>query len=113
MNFPVYDDERGRLLPVELDHVPFPVRRVFVVQAPEGGAHRGDHEADCQELIVLVAGIAVVHVSRPSEASTPFHLGEPGSSAAVEAGSHVRYQLDEGATILVLASEPYRSPESR
>ena len=60
MTFPVYDDERGRLLPLDLADLPFAPRRVFVVTGPPQGATRGGHAVPCRELVVLVTGAATV-----------------------------------------------------
>ena len=40
--FPVFADQRGTLLPVELHEVPFPVARVFVVHGSASGQPRGN-----------------------------------------------------------------------
>jgi len=106
-DFPAIDEPRGWLLPVELDDVPFPVRRVFVVAGPPGGATRGDHAATCQELVVLLSGSATFEVALATTV-----LERPGQSLHVRRGDHVRYHLpDDASRILVLAEEPYVVPE--
>ena len=105
--FPVFVDERGTLLPIEFDDVPFNVRRVFVVRGVEGGRERGQHLADCEELIVLVAGRAVVQLSRDASAVRTITLTEPGQSLRIGRADYVSYRLDESSEILVLASERF------
>jgi hypothetical protein len=107
-------DERGSLLPVELDEVPFPVRRVFVVHGSANGVPRGDHEVPCEELVVLLSGTACFRVNAPTGDASERVLRARGDVLALRPGEHVVYRLDsEAAAILVLASEPYAGPEGR
>lgn len=106
--FQVHEDVRGRLLPVELDEAPFPVRRVFTVQAPPGGSTRGDHTTTCLEMIVLLSGSLRLEVGPSPDLTAMFELDRPGSAVAVGEGDYVRYTLESfDSAILVLASEPY------
>ena len=57
-DFPAYDDERGVLVPIELDDAAFAPRRIFAVTGPPEGATRGGHEVTCREQVVLVSGRA-------------------------------------------------------
>jgi hypothetical protein len=101
-------DERGTLLPVEFDDVPFAVRRVFVVHGSDSGAPRGDHEVPCEELVVLLSGTACFRVAAPGEDVRERVLRHRGDALALRPGEHVVYHLDsETAAILVLAAEPY------
>jgi hypothetical protein len=111
VTFPVFDDPRGRLVPVEFDGLPFTPERVFVVVAPEEGATRGDHGVPCRELLVLVTGTArVVLTTRrgddPPEVAE-HHLGRPGEACLIEPGADVVYHLTPGATVVVLADQAY------
>jgi hypothetical protein len=106
--FPVFVDERGALVPIELDAVGFVVRRIFVVTGAPGGANRGDHVIPCDQQAVLLAGRAEFRVATgPDE--TVSTLERVGQRVALPAGSYVRYQLaDERSQVLVLAAEAYR-----
>lgn len=106
---PVFHEDRGSLLPVEFSDVPFAVRRAFVVTGPPGGAERGDHPAPCGEAIVLVSGsITLLVISADGTVADELCLDEPGQTAVLRRGEHVRYRLrDEHSRILVLAEEPY------
>ncbi|MEO5853249.1 MAG: FdtA/QdtA family cupin domain-containing protein [Nocardioides sp.] len=105
-----YVDDRGTLVPVELDTVGFDVRRVFAVAGPPGGATRGEHALTCRELIVLVSGAARVEVgSSPDQVRETHELTAPGDSLAVGPAGWLRYHLrDERSVVLVLADAPYR-----
>ena len=104
--FTVHEDGRGALLPVELDDVDFPVRRIFVVSAPEGGADRGGHEVSCGELVVLVGGRAQIEV-RGTSGSETVRLEAPGDGVRLVAGEYMAYRLADSSSILVLAEEPF------
>lgn len=106
--FRTITDDRGTLLPVELDDLPFVVRRVFVVHGSSTAAARGDHEVPCHQLAVLLSGTASFRVSGPDAVTRECMLRERGEAVALQPGEHVVYHLDsEDAAILVLASEPY------
>ncbi len=106
-----YDDERGRLVPVELAEVPFVPARVFVVVATTGAVTRGGHAADCTELLVLVEGSASVTLTHVEGAPREHRLRAPGDRLLVAEGTHVEYTLDRpGSTVLVLADRPYATP---
>ena len=105
---PVHRDARGDLLPVELDEVEFPVRRVFVVTAPPEGADRGGHEVSCGELVVLLTGRAEVRVGeRSDDLSETVVLDGPGAGVYLARGEFMTYRLDGSSSILVLAEEAY------
>lgn len=109
--FPSHVDDRGTLVPIELDHVGFVVRRVFAVVGPPGGSVRGEHASTCRELIVLVSGAAEVSVGTGADKQM-FTLTRPGSTAEVRSGDYVRYRLhDDRSVIVVLADEAYRAPD--
>jgi hypothetical protein len=105
-------DSRGALLPVDLDVAPFPVRRIFVVTGPEGGAQRGGHEVSCRELVVLVSGRAEIRLgSAVDQLAETVVLDRPGAGVALEQGEFMAYRLDGASSILVLADQPYSPPE--
>ncbi|WP_183407981.1 WxcM-like domain-containing protein [Nocardioides pocheonensis] len=110
---PVFTDERGTLLPIELDDVPFAVRRVFVVHGAEDAPPRGGHVVPCDELVVLVCGSATFRVGCGEDERTVL-LGDQGQQVLLRPGEHVTYELDgPGSAILVLASEPFRPKDER
>jgi hypothetical protein len=106
MTFEAYADERGTLIPIELDALPFVPRRVFTVVGPPEGSTRGGHEVDCRELLVLVNGRVEVRLDRRTEV-----LERAGEVLLLEPGQLVSYDLAPGgSTILVLADEPWPGP---
>lgn len=109
--FPVFDEVRGRLVPVEFERVPFVPRRLFTVVAPEAGATRGDHGVPCRELLVLVTGTARVVLTTRLDGAAPevveHHLTRAGEACLLEPGTDVVYHLTGGSTVVVLAEKAY------
>ena len=105
----VFDEGRGSLLAVELGELPFPVRRVFVVNGRPGGADRGDHVVPCSEAIVLLSGTACFRTTLAGTGEeVDVRLDRRGQRLHLDRGDHVRYRLvDEHSSILVLAEHPY------
>ena len=59
IDFPVFKDERGSLLPFELEEnslIPFSVKRVYLVQANDGQVRGGHAHQQEQELFVAIGG---------------------------------------------------------
>lgn len=107
-------DERGLLSALELSAVPFPVRRVFVVDGPEGGAWRGGHRVPCDEFLVVLDGW--VDIERGSDSGAILRrdtLTGPGASVHLVRGEFFRYRLPgPHARVLVCAAEPYSATEA-
>ena len=53
---PTFEEQNGTLYVFDTEQLPFVVRRVFFVRAPQG-ATRGSHaHRECQQFLVVVAG---------------------------------------------------------
>ena len=106
--FPARVDERGTLLPIELDDVGFVVRRIFTVTGTSPASTRGEHLTDCHELIVLIQGEVEV-TTRSLGVDRRVTLDRPGATIEVVPDTFIRYRLrDDASTILVLADKPFR-----
>ncbi|HKS89769.1 MAG TPA: FdtA/QdtA family cupin domain-containing protein [Stellaceae bacterium] len=107
-SLPSYRDERGTLVPVELERVvPFPVARVFWVADVPAGASRGGHaHKECQQFLVCVAGVLTVEVyDGAAERRIALVAGDalhvpPGIFAAE------RYE-EPGTVLMVFCDRPY------
>jgi hypothetical protein len=103
----VAHDDRGRLVAVEFDGLPFVPQRTFVVTSETAPVTRGGHVADCREVIVLVAGRIELRMVGRGEAWITV-LDTPGASVEVGPEDYIDYDLMEpGSTIMVLADRPY------
>lgn len=106
----VAKDERGELLAVELDRLPFDPRRVFIASSPADDAIRGNHTIPCAQIMILVHGQADVELGPDADRlSAPVILEVPGASIALPMGHYVRYRLHgPDSRVLVLAAEAYQ-----
>lgn len=106
---PSAEDLRGRLIFGEIpEHVPFEVRRVFMVYAVPGREVRGEHaHRELHQFLICIHGSCHV-VADDGEQREEFRLDEP--SIAVHLPPMVwavQYKYSADAVLLVLASAPY------
>lgn len=110
VRFREFVDERGTLLPIEFSHVPFPVRRVFIVHGNAEGRERGQHHAGSDQLLVLVAGSVVVRHGREVDALAETHLTEAGATLLLSPDDYVSYTLrDERSSLLAISSAEFEA----
>jgi hypothetical protein len=104
---PVFDDDRGRLIPVDFRTLPFAPQRCFFVAAPGRATARGGHRADCRQVLVLLRGAVTVRLST-DDGTTEHRLEKPGAGTLIEPTQFVNYVLETpDAEVLVLADQPY------
>ncbi len=100
--FPLHRDARGDLVVVDFDTVPFTVRRNFTISGVPAGVARGQHPLICEELLVVVAGSAVLTVDGEE------HELALGEGLHVRPGSYISYVMgDAASTLLALADQPF------
>lgn len=102
------EPERGSLAAFENDALPFPVRRLFMVNAVPEGAIRGDHaHRTCHEL--LVAGAGRIEVStHDGTAAREWTLDSPATALYVPPMTWcTQHSHSRDAVLVVLASHPY------
>jgi hypothetical protein len=109
LKFAAFDDERGRVMPVEHAHpdLPFtPVRSFVICNVPQGRTRAG-HITTCDELLTLVNGSLTVEVKEGGGAER-HTLAAPGESLHVREGAWIALRdFAEGTVVLVLAAKPY------
>jgi len=109
LNLPVFDDERGRVVPVEHtgSGLPFVPMRSFVICGVPRGKRRAEHVMTCDEVLVLVHGSVAVIV-REDGRETRYPLDAPGAALHVAEGLWVGLrEFARGTVLLVLAAKPY------
>ena len=101
-------DSRGRLSAIDVDHVPFPVRRVFTVTDVPAGCERGGHRhRRGVQALFCVAGRVDVEL-RVGDVDHVEVLTPESGGLCIAAGVWARQRyVDEGSQLLVLASEPF------
>ena len=101
-------DERGALVEVDLDALPFTVRRAFWVTDVPVGLQRGGHRhKSAAQVLVCTAGRVEIDLRRGRDRATVV-LTPHGGALVLAAGiwAAQRY-LTQGSTLLVLASESF------
>ena len=108
----MHSDERGNLLPLDFDRLPFTPRRVFTVTGVPVGSIRGEHgHRSGEQLLVCLQGkIDLLLRKGHEEATTALTPAGPGLLLGAGVWCRQTY-LVSNSVLLVLASEPY-DPES-
>ena len=112
VDLPIHSDERGNLLPLDFDRLPFMPRRVFTVTGVPAGSIRGEHghRSGEQLLICLQGKIDLLLRKGDEDATTALNPAGPGLLLGAGVWCRQTY-LVSNSVLLVLASEPY-DPES-
>lgn len=105
---PVVVDERGALLPLEFDRLPFLPRRLFTVAGTPVGAVRGGHahRFGQQFLVCLQGQIEVLIRCDQKEVRVVLVPGGPGLLLGTGVWCRQTY-LNQDSVLLVFSSEPY------
>jgi dTDP-4-dehydrorhamnose 3,5-epimerase-like enzyme len=101
-------EERGRLLELDFDALPFTVRRVFMITDVPAGTKRGGHRhRSGAQVLVCISGRIEVELRRGA-ARTAVTLTPDTDGLYIPAGiwSAQRY-VEEGSALVVLASDPF------
>jgi hypothetical protein len=109
LTFPAFDDDRGRVVPVEHEGpgLPFAPQRTFVICNVPPGKARAAHAVTCDEALVLVSGSVSV-IEREDGRETRHPLEAPGAALYVPEGAWiVLREFAPGTVLLVLAAKPY------
>lgn len=105
-------DDRGNLIAVEFDTLPFPPVRVFAVSGVPQGTERGGHaHKKCWQALVCVSGAIDVYVV--GQAGRHEFRITPGSGALVIPPGNWAAQsyTQASSSLLVLASHPYSASD--
>jgi dTDP-4-dehydrorhamnose 3,5-epimerase-like enzyme len=107
-----HEDERGALLPIDFDRLPFSPRRVFTVTGVPAGTVRGEHghRSGRQLLICLQGRIDILLRRGRGQAQLTLEPTGPGLLIGPYVWCRQTYVVENSA-LLVLASEPY-DPDS-
>ena len=111
VSFPVYGDERGRLIVQESlsESVPFEIRRTFFIFDTTQGTVRGKHaHRKNRQLLVCVSGACSISCEMPDGSNTEYRLDGPDKGLLIEGMVwHEMKDFSKDAVLLVLASEHY------
>ena len=106
--FSVHTDERGSLLPIEFEQLPFMPRRVFTVAGMPKGTVRGGHgHKGGQQLLICLHGQIEAMLRRGNEEAQALLLpAGPGLLFGPGVWCRQTY-VTANSVLLVFASEPY------
>lgn len=106
---PANVDQRGTLLPLDFDRLPFAPMRLVVVKDVPAGANRGGHaHRSSRQLLVCLSGEIDVELRTRTDGARLRLAPADGDGLLVEAGVWTAQTYGAGASLLLLASEPWR-----
>ena len=108
IDFPIYSDARGNVIPFEFDELPFMPRRFFTTAASAPGIIRGNHgHFVCQQIIFSISGMILVN-TKSKDSQDSYVLEPNGKAIYLPAGLWCSQTFATGQEILgCLASHPY------
>jgi dTDP-4-dehydrorhamnose 3,5-epimerase-like enzyme len=107
MHYPLVEDERGCLLPLEWPHLPFSPVHAFVVTASHGSVRGGHAHRSGEQLLIRIAGsieLEARHAGQTQQVCLDAHSNAVLIKAPVWARQTYR---GRDATLLVFAEAPY------
>ena len=110
LKVPVFDDERGRVVPIEHAHpdLPFVPARTFVICDVPPGKSRAEHTLTCDQLLVAASGSVKV-IARTGGREASHALDTPGAALFIPEGTWIALRdFSPGAVLVVFAAKPYR-----
>jgi UDP-2-acetamido-3-amino-2,3-dideoxy-glucuronate N-acetyltransferase len=108
LRFPLQDDARGSLLPLDFGDLPFQPQRAFVTSVTEPRMRRGGHaHKRCRQLLISLGGAIDVEVAYRGERAV-FRLEARDEGLLIEPPVWSQQTFTSAsALLLVLASEPF------
>lgn len=107
--FKPHSNEYGKLIAIEgNEDIPFEIKRVYYIYDVDGDVRRGFHShKNLKQVLICVHGSVKILLKTPKEEKT-IVLDDPAKGLYI--GSNVwreMYDFEDGAVLLVLASEHY------
>ena len=105
-------DERGRLVELPVDGVPFPIRRAFVISGVPPGTVRGGHRHRTgSQVLFCLTGRVEVELRRAGESGHVVLTPDRGGLCIPAGTWSQQHYAAPGSSLLVLASRPYDPSE--
>lgn len=103
----VHDDNRGSLVVLEENTLPFNPRRIFFITVPDSSIVRAGHAIISEELIVPVAGAVTIDLDNGEQKST-VRIAKRNQAIWIRSGIWLKLrEFEPGTILLVAASLPY------
>jgi len=112
IDFPHFTDERGGLVPFELDHTfPFAVKRVYLVTA-NNGQTRGGHAHKMESEVFVAAQGSITALVNDGSGDQTIALNTPNKALLVNTNCwHEFYNFSGDAVLLCFSSTHYTPGE--
>lgn len=109
LNFPRFNDNRGSLIPIELDKkIPFTVKRIYFVQANDKNTIRGAHAHIIEEEVFMAVNGKILARIHDGTTETEIWLDDPTTALYVKTDCwHEFTQFSDDAILLALSSTHY------
>lgn len=105
LQFPVFSDDRGWLLPLEGGQfLPFEIARFFLIGGIPADASRANHTSTCQQVIVAIEGACTVQFDTGGVGGE-HRLKRRSEGLLVPKGCFVRIVDCEPGTLLAVACD--------
>jgi len=113
INFKVFGDERGNLIPIEGNKdIPFDIKRVYCIYDTKPDIERGQHAHKTLEQVVVCLHGSCTFLLDDGEKSEEVHLYRPDKALYI--GKNMWRSMHDfayGSVLMVLASEHYNENE--
>jgi len=103
----VFDDERGSLLPIEFNNLPFDPKRIFIVNKVPKGIVRGNHSHHKTKQLIICINGSVDVILHDGVDETSYHLNKNETILIPELIWDSQRFLEDDSEILVLCSTTY------
>lgn len=108
---PVHQDQRGALVSLESETLPFPVQRTFCIFDCPVDASRGSHAASVHEAILALSGSVTVDLNDGVHRATIL-LDDPRQVLCIHAGLWLRLgSFTANSIVVVAASNSYAATQ--
>lgn len=110
--FQQHGDERGNLVAIEENDIPFQIKRVYYMFDTKSDVRRGFHaHKSLEQLLICIHGSCMIHLD-DGEEQQEIKLDVPYEGIYLNnAIWREMYDFSEDAVLMVLASEPYEESD--
>lgn len=103
LDLPSHGDDRGELVVLEENTLPFAPKRIFFITIANSRSVRAEHAGTSEELIVPLSGAVTVDLDN-GEQQTSMRLADRTKAIWVKPGVWLRLREFEPGTILLVAA---------
>ena len=112
INLKEFGDQRGKLVSIENNHLPFKMERLFYIYDTDNSAIRGNHaNRNSSFVFVCITGACDVLID-DGESRVTYHLDSPDKALYCPKGSWKEmFNFKKGTVLLVVSDQPFDNTE--